>query len=239
MNKQAIRFMGKEVEQKEVRFLTCGIDITPKGRDDEKIVEIMNDVGIENKHDVLIKYEELLMHVARIAWNDDVMTYLEYRLLSEDKPVFNLNGRLKRTYGRFYRRFVDRKTFDVYKKIELSKLVFEHGTLIEIVDVVLHEICHAVVYFSKFNHVDHAPAFEYMLRLVGASSTCIGSVDIPHHRYVCIGCECVYHSNNKYRKRYVCREHHNELVHVGYMTDKEFKAYDVKTFKDEYKKRNK
>lgn len=231
MNKQALRFMGREVEQNEVRFLTCGIDITPQPRNEQKIDEIMVELGIENKKDILDKYDDMLMHVARIAWHDDVMTYMEYRLLSMDKPVFELNGRLKRTYGRFIRRYVDRSTFDVYKKIELAKIVYEYGTMYEIMDVVLHEICHAVVYFSKFDHSDYMPAFEYMLRLVGAGSTRTDSVDYPKHRYGCYGCGCEYSSVNKYKEgRYVCRDHKNKLVHVGRMTDREYAKLDTQSY---------
>jgi len=148
-----------------------------------------------------------------------------------DKPVFELNGRLKSTYGRFTRRYIDDYTYEEYRKVELARIVYDYGTMYEIMDVMLHEICHAVVFFSKYNHSDYSPAFEYMLRMVGAGSTRTDRVDIPRHRYGCKGCQCEYSSNIKYKEgRYVCREHKNKLVHVGYMTDRDYKKFDTQAY---------
>lgn len=127
-------------------------------------------------------------------------------------PPVKLNGRIYRTLGRF--------TLQEPYDIELSKVLYEEGTEQDIVLILLHEICHYVLYVGgNKGYNDGNTEFETLLRAVGAPST--GKTPVYANKgylYECSdGCKIV--DARRFPTGYlVCSRHKNALTNKGNKT---------------------
>lgn len=127
---------------------------------------------------------------------------------------FKMNNRLKAVLGRY----------DFNKKlIELSMSYFKYGSLVHIVQTLMHEFCHHATYHVLGNgYNDGDVIFESLIKSCNSKSTRTTKVDFSKHVYKAdCGCILTKHVKRDY-SGYVCSEHKDSEIHyVGFLSAKE------------------
>ena len=127
---------------------------------------------------------------------------------------FKMNSRLKAVLGRC--------NFNK-KLIELSINYFKHGSLVHIVQTLIHEFCHHVTYHILGNgYNDGDTIFESLIKSCNSKSTRTTNVAFSKHIYKAeCGCILTRHVKRDY-SNYTCGTHEGSDIHyVGYLTAKE------------------
>lgn len=140
---------------------------------------------------------------------EDIMTLTQYQLKMYAKKFLNdtygmnltipvqLNGRLKRTCGRFkYRQWIDGRKEPVC--IELNKYFVENNKPVVVLDVLRHELVHYALFMQNKPNKDGHPVFENELKRLGIVSQNdinkynIASKHIKIQIYQCADCDNVF-----------------------------------------------
>lgn len=123
-------------------------------------------------HDLLKQYQRFAQRFLK-----------QYYGLSLTVPL-KINGRLKRTFGRFIHDTQGRPC-----SIELSRtFVCEHPEH-EVLDVLRHELIHYALFTLGKPHTDSSPIFQAELRKHGVSKTRTYPYRGLGHRYRCTKCQ--------------------------------------------------
>lgn len=178
--------------------------------------------------------EELMKRETFYRIGQYVMQTAIYEKLIDNKEVpssfiitlsqveFKLNGRLTKTLGRYQYYARDGKILPV--NIELSKKLATYGTFDEVMSTALHEMAHLVLsLFRKDGRFhDGDEPFEYLLKVLGASSTRVQAIDFPKHSYKC---KCNVHTMARRARtvKYSCRSCEATLEYIGELTESERK----------------
>ncbi len=116
--------------------------------------------------------EKICKEYCREIWNMDIVC-----------PI-TIDGRIKNSLA-YFQHYVGRKKSPV--AIKFSKRLVENYSNETIKDVILHELCHYVLYMQGKKYKDGDTDFETELRKIGASST--NTIPIAGTIYV-LYCSC-------------------------------------------------
>lgn len=136
--------------------------------------------GIKNNVEILSNAVQtrLWRHVLAVAET----LYGEEDITWSSCPKIFVNNRLKQTAGMY---IASRSGITVTDDhIELSGKVIKYGNLTTIVDVLLHEMAHAVLSRNQFTgYSDGDYEFENLLKVLGSTSSNVPYKEIPYHWY--------------------------------------------------------
>ena len=179
-----------------------------------------NEITFDNVTDTK-KLNLMLQHVIRCGTTSGILSSSGggHRIYNYN---FKVNNRFRNVLGRCN-----------YNKrlIELSGAYLKNGKLVHVVQTLMHEFCHHVVYHTLGKgYRDGDTTFESLIKACNSKSTRTTEVSFSMHTYKA-DCGCVFtrHSKRNY-DGYVCGEHKDSKIrYVGFLTADEIKELKLKS----------
>lgn len=167
------------------------------------------------------KLDRMLYHVIDCGIKAGILPNQNFDAILLDYR-FKMNNRFKIVLGRC--------TYED-KLIELSTVFLKEGSLVHIVQTLMHEFCHHTVYqVIKKEYRDGDSIFESLIKSCNSTSTRTTKVDFSMHVYKAdCGCIITKHVKRDY-SGYECGRHDGSKIHyVGYLTAKEIEKIEKNT----------
>lgn len=149
----------------------------------------------------------------------EAVEFLEENFRLELTATINLNGRIKKSLGRFRRR-VNVHTGEIIElSIEISKMVMVHSVMTENLDLVKgvlkHELIHYALWKLNKPFKDTDPYFINTCKELGAPVSHEIRVPTPLNVYKCEHGHKTYSVNKFDTDNYICKECFGKFEYLG------------------------